>query len=203
VRVLWVPYGAMLKEAPMPEGPPDQILVIRHAEKPPPFGPPVGIKEDGRRDRHSLIVRGWQRAGALAHLLCRPDGDIGCPTAIFSPPAAGRGADHSRPYQTIAPLAARLGVLVDDTHEIDAEEALVAAVRAESGVVLISWEHKRIPRIADAILGDARTAPQTWPDDRFDLIWIFDRDAATGRYCFRQRPQLLLAGDRPEIVTNG
>ena len=76
---------------------PQQILIIRHAEKPPPLGPPPpGIKEDGSHDRHSLVVRGWQRAGALAHLSGHFSGDFGRPTAIFSPPAAGEPGRSSR-----------------------------------------------------------------------------------------------------------
>jgi broad specificity phosphatase PhoE len=186
----------------MPQGPPQQILVIRHAEKPSPLGP-AGITEDGRRDRHALVPRGWQRAGALAHFFCARAGDIGCPTYLFSPPSSGKSGDHGRPHQTITPLAAKLGITIDTTYELDAEHDLVGAVLECDGVVLVSWEHKRIPRIANAILGDAATAPQTWSDGRFDVIWVFDRDPAGGRYTFRQRPQLVLAGDSPEVITFG
>ena len=81
-----------------PEGaPPVKIMLIRHGEKPPPLGPPKGIKEDGREDDHSLIVRGWQRAGALTTYFCYPhDGAIVCPTKIYSPPQPRKGG-RSRP----------------------------------------------------------------------------------------------------------
>ncbi|MBL6617311.1 MAG: hypothetical protein ISP45_25085, partial [Reyranella sp.] len=42
------------------------ILVIRHAEK--PDGVALGVDENGVIDEQSLIVRGWQRAGALVGL---------------------------------------------------------------------------------------------------------------------------------------
>jgi hypothetical protein len=97
------------------------------------------------------------------------------------------------------PVAAKLNVEIDCRFTLDDEPQLVADVLSRSGVVLIAWEHKRIHTIANAILGDATTAPQAWPDDRFDVTWIFERDAS-GRYRFDQRPQMLLAGDRPEVI---
>jgi hypothetical protein len=47
------------------------ILLIRHAEKPedpatPELGP--GLNEQGAADPHSLVIRGWQRAGTWAAL---------------------------------------------------------------------------------------------------------------------------------------
>jgi broad specificity phosphatase PhoE len=189
----------------MPQGPPQQIVLIRHAEKPSPLGPgpASGITEDGRLDPHALVPRGWQRAGALAHFFCTAEGDIGKPTHLFAPPASGKPGDHGRPNQTITPLAAKLGIAIDAGHVLDAEADLVTQVLQRDGVVLIAWEHKRIPRIANAILGDATTAPQQWPQERFDVIWVFDRDPASGRYGFRQRPQLVLGGDSPEVITFG
>ncbi len=183
--------------------PPRQILLIRHGEKPPPSGPPAGIKDDGREDHHSLVVRGWQRAGALAHFFRLPaDAAILVPDAIFAPPLKGDDGDHGRPHQTVMPLAERLGVEIDARYGLDEEDALVAELRGRRGVVLVSWEHNRIPKIANAILGNDTTAPQAWPDDRFDLVWVFDRQPA-GEYAFSQRPQLVLGGDRAEVVTHG
>ncbi len=180
--------------------PPHKILVIRHGEKPPPVGPPAGIEEDGRHDDHALIVRGWQRAGALASFFCSPpDRAIETPTKVYSPPKHGKAGDHGRPYQTVCPVAARIDTEIDIRYTLDEEPQLVADVLAHRGVVLIAWEHQRIHTIANAILGDQTTAPQVWPDNRFDVVWIFDRDAS-GKYRFDQRPQLLLAGDRPEVI---
>ncbi len=190
---------------PESDGPqPRQILLIRHGEKPPPFGPPpAGIKEDGREDHHSLIVRGWQRAGALANFFGAPrDAAIQYPTCLYSPPHAGKDGDHGRPYQTLTAVAAKLGLGIVTTHALDEEQQLVADVMTCGGVVLVAWEHKRIPIIANAILGDATTAPQTWPDDRFDVVWIFDR-TPVGGYRFDQRPQLLLGGDSPDVIPAG
>lgn len=184
-----------------PEGtPPAQILIIRHGEKPPAFGPPAGIKEDGRQDDHSLIVRGWQRAGALVEYFANPrDAAVQRPTWLYSPPKHGKAGDHGRPYQTLCPLAEKLGTEIDTRFTLDEEAQLVTDVRSRTGVVLISWEHKRIHTIANAILGDDTTVPQAWPDDCFDVVWVFDRQPGGG-YRFDQRPQLLLGGDRPEVI---
>jgi hypothetical protein len=66
-----------------------------------------------------------------------------------------------------------------------------------NGVVLISWHHEAIPAIKDALLGD-HSAPQKWDKDRFDLVWVFARTAASWR--FEQVPQFLLAGDKPNPI---
>jgi hypothetical protein len=54
------------------------VLVIRHGEKPDPDNPdrPPGLTSDGVKDKHSLLIRGWQRAGAWAALFgAKLDGD--------------------------------------------------------------------------------------------------------------------------------
>ena len=48
---------------------------------------------------------------------------------------------------------------------------------ASNGVVLIAWHHEKIPAIANLILQN-QSAPQKWPGDRFDVVWIFTRAAA-------------------------
>ncbi|GAC1659020.1 MAG: hypothetical protein NVS4B13_02950 [Candidatus Elarobacter sp.] len=177
-------------------------MLIRHGEKPPKTGPPpAGVRADGSEHEQSLIVRGWQRAGALAQFFAVPwDPAIERPTYLYSPPEQGTEGDHGRPFQTITPLAAKLGVTHDARFVLDAEAELVRDVRTRGGVIVIAWEHKRVPRIANAILRDETTAPQSWPDERFDVAWVFDLQP-DGGYRFSQRPQLLLAGDRPEVIS--
>jgi broad specificity phosphatase PhoE len=179
-----------------------KIMVIRHGEKPPKTGPPpAGVREDGSEHDQALIVRGWQRAGALAQFFGEPwDPAIERPAYLYSPPPHGSDGDHGRPNQTITPLSEKLGVPLDVSFVLDDERKLVADALARGGVVAISWEHKRIPRIANAILGDETTAPQEWPDERFDVVWLFDLQPGGG-YRFSQRPQLLLSGDRADVIS--
>jgi hypothetical protein len=61
--------------------------------------------------------------------------------------------------------------------------------------VLIAWEHEFVPSIANLILGNSSTVPQSWPSARFDVVWTFDLSAVTNTYTFNQLPQLLLQGD--------
>lgn len=68
------------------------------------------------------------------------------------------------------------------------------------GIVLIAWEHEDIPLIANLILGNNTTTPQIWPSERFDVVWTFDLNPATGVYAFSQVPQLLLQGDLPSPI---
>src|SRR5262249_15471890 len=106
------------------------IFVIRHAEK--PVGNHKGVDPNGTEDKDSLIVHGWQRAGALADFFGSKQG-LPAPDRIFASAAAkkagrarrGRGAKSERksgrkngsntgskskrPTQTVIPLAAKLG----------------------------------------------------------------------------------------------
>ncbi len=70
-------------------------------------------------------------------------------------------------------------------------------------MVLICWEHQHIPALAQAIaVLDATTIPSAWPGDRFDVIWTFTVDPATGRYGFGQVPQQLLVGDTDTVISD-
>lgn len=182
-----------------------KIMLIRHAEKPGDPPPPHGVDPDGEKDKESLIVLGWQRAGALAPFFAPAVGPLQSP--LLATPAhlyasdPGNGSKSQRPEQTITPLAQRLGVQVDLEFGEGEETALAAAITALDGVVLVAWQHQAIPAIANAIVGDDTTVPQKWPGDRFDVVWVFDLDASTGSYAFSQVPQRLLAGDSDSVIS--
>ena len=90
-----------------------KIMVIRHAEKPDDAGTVFGVTIQGIQDPDELIVRGWQRAGALATFFAPPDAHfrdqrIEKPRTIF----ASHVAQHSkslRPQHTVGPLAELIG----------------------------------------------------------------------------------------------
>jgi hypothetical protein len=67
-------------------------------------------------------------------------------------------------------------------------------VLATDGMVLVAWEHGAIIDMANRLLGDEKTAPQKWPDSRFDLVWVFDRRSHPDGWMFAQVAQRLCRG---------
>ncbi len=192
-----------VRPAALPPAPASGILVmiIRHAEKPPGSGAPQGIDADGTPDPHSLTVRGWTRAGALVELFAPGSGGIrpglARPSAIYA--AGGTGGEGQRPRETVTPLAARLGVTVTTTYAKGGEPALAAELAHRPGATLVSWQHEEIPALLAAFGAVSPAPPATWPDNRFDLVWVLT-SAAHG-WSFTQVPQLLLDGDSADTIT--
>ncbi|ACD20062.1 phosphoglycerate mutase family protein [Paraburkholderia phytofirmans] len=178
---------------------PHRIMFIRHAEKPGP-NEGIGIETDGKADPESLSVRGWQRAGALARFFCPIEETHATrlkPATVYAP-GTGPSSKSKRAMQTVTPLVALLQLQAASrvnyvtSHLKDDGPALMNDVLAQSGIVLIAWEHKVIPSLI-GLVPDAPTVPSSWPEDRFDMVWILDH--AADKWSFSQLPQLLLAGD--------
>jgi hypothetical protein len=170
---------------------PLKIMIIRHAEK--PNGEP-GIMPSGAVNPEALTATGWKRANALVGLFdpadASPRPPLAKPTRLFA-----SGSESLRPVQTITPLAAALGNLpINTTYRKNQLDKLVAAAKNSEGATLIAWQHEDIPAIAALILGSPSGVPLKWPSDRFDLVWVFDRQD-DGTWSFTQVPQLVLPGD--------
>jgi len=181
--------------------PATKIMLIRHAEK--PDDKDGGVDQKGNADKHDLIVRGWQRAGALVQFFANPpdlNGPIERPATIFATEPA-TGSESKRPLHTVTPLKQWLDIAIDSTIAEGSEQDLVTKASASNGVVLIAWHHEKIPAIANLILQN-QSAPQKWPGDRFDVVWIFSRAAASAPWTFSQAPQLLLSGDLPDVIAS-
>lgn len=130
-------------------GEPSQtVYVVRH------FDTPAGVR-DAR-----LTPRGEARAQALARWFAgRPL------AAVYATPFA-------RTRQTAAPLAAgrKLAPVAYDWRQAS---ALVAAVRAQRGDVLIVGHSNTVPEIVERF-GGTRPAPLSHPD--FGDLWIVRAD---------------------------
>jgi hypothetical protein len=199
---------------------PRQIFVIRHGEKPEDDAGgigrsgPKGVQEDGAANPHSLTVRGWQRAGALGVLfgsLASVRTGLSRPTAMFAPdysarPDEARNAVH-RTVQTLQPLAALLASPIETPCPREAAGDLVNrhVLTAAEAVVLICWDHRNIPGIVQALAAATSVVPtpvlpaQGWPDDCYDVVLSFTRQAGPPpRYQAEAIPQLLLPGDSPQ-----
>ena len=177
------------------------ILIIRHAEKPGEDWPGSGLTSEGGSDDKSLVIRGWQRAGAWAALF-----GTGLNSQSYPRPAVvyavqpGDGANaedgpSKRPAETVSPLCARLGQAAKTNFALGAERDLMKEVLALTGTVLIAWEHKAIvSAILPHIPTDAKL-PSKWPGTRFDVVFRFDRPAGAEQFAFRQLFPQLLSGD--------
>ncbi len=176
-------------------------MLIRHAEKPDVNGN-LGVTISGQEDSRELSVRGWQRAGALLGLFApsgvMPAGSaIVIPTAIF---ASAPTLNSVRPLRTVETLAQRLAIELNASFGNGDEATLIASALDAGTVVLISWNHDGLPKLANAIVGNTQKTPQRWPAERFDVIWVFERPEDGGGWRFQQVPQLLLPGDRLDPI---
>jgi hypothetical protein len=185
-------------------------MIIRHAEKPPKHGgDPLDVQENGEPGNgKSLIVPGWQRAGALNAFFApygsKPsNAEIATPNYIY---AANPNGESQRPWETVTPLAAWLNYAqgapqFNVSYMIGGgEKDLVKSVLALSGVALICWEHDNImPNIMGAINGKIPIAnyasiPNPFPDV-FYLVWVLDLNQDGSSYTWSSVNQNLMAGD--------
>jgi hypothetical protein len=189
---------------------PRTIFIVRHGEKPAETMPPNGIDARGIVNCHSLLPRGWQRAGALAVLFAPHDGQfrpgLRKPTQLIAPyypPALNQPSEKERTHETIQPIADRLGLTIESNGwQEDSSEAELGATlaQAKSGVTLVCWEHKHLPDIANAICPNC--FPIKWPGKRFDIILsltLVDPTKNPPTYSFAQIPQRLLEDDKGKL----
>ncbi len=180
------------------------ILIIRHAEKPGEDWPGPGLSDKGEADTESLVIRGWQRAGAWTALFGAGLGgaDYPAPQAIYAatpgaPDKLNQGPSR-RPYETIAALALRLnGGEPNKSIAKGQEDDLVKVLLKLQGVVLVCWEHKAIisdifPKLPVRNRGDL---PTHWSGTRFDVVLRFDRAAGATDFVFRELFPCLMSGD--------
>jgi len=184
---------------------PIKIMIIRHAEKHQHGSYGLCVSEDGHACRHELTVRGWERAAALINLFA-PAGTgaagsvIHTPRSIFASDATAQ-SPSLRAMHTAGPLAAALGIQVNHDYAEGDEAALAAAVHASPLPTLIVWHHLGIPKLARKIAGGEIECPAQWPEDRFDLVWILERNnARASTWAFSQIAQRLLPGDCPDVL---
>jgi hypothetical protein len=164
---------------------PQSILIIRHGEKP--------VDEDSS---DGLTPKGEERARELHRLFeksaSRPE-PFPKPDFVF---AAKATKNSRRSKLTVAPLAERLMLPVNDSFGKDDAERLVKELLTNSKytgkTVLICWQHGGIPDLAKALGGV--DVPREWPSHEFNRVWrlTYSQD---GKAKFRVVNQRLLEGD--------
>jgi hypothetical protein len=179
---------------------PQQILIIRHAEK------------TGEKGDFHLSKKGMERAEALFQLFAvskdRPDA-LPTPDFIF---AAKTDKSSFRPVDTVTPLAMRLKLPIDTRFHskmpaalsqkadkaLDSEgmlglrDELFGNAKYAGKIILVSWRHTSIAELARTL--KAGKVPAKWEDNVFDRVWQIRYDEK-GTATFLDRPQRLLAGD--------
>lgn len=205
-------------------GLPAAIYIIRHGEKPTTASYPadpdsdagassgkpqqiLGVDIDGQNDDDSLIPQGWQRAGGLATLFDPTDSQFPSPylsrPTLIASPSYGKPEKH-RTYQTVWPLALKLGATPTVTVAVGEEDQLVDWLLQQADqTVLVCWEHDHIQditaQLAPVISGG--DIPGPWPSDRFDIVVALTPSPGDpGTFYCHQVPQLLLAGDSSEPI---
>ncbi|CAM3663785.1 hypothetical protein [Smaragdicoccus niigatensis] len=174
-----------------------RIMIIRHAEKQ-DAAPGPGLTQDGVPNDKALTIRGWTRAGGLAQLFApsygQPPEGLQRPDRVWSPtPQDNSGV---RCTETVMPVAAKLGLKINDTHPLGDEAGVAAELVGLPGVTLVAWEHNHIPALVHALGHITPEPPKLWADNVFDIVFVFTRSG--DGWTYRQVPQLLLAGDRRE-----
>lgn len=172
----------------------ETVVLIRHGEK-----PPGGLGQ--------LDCRGLNRALALPKVI---QSQFGRPDAIFAPDPAKSKPDHFRSYDyvrplaTVEPTAIRFGLPVNTQYGWSDTKSLVAELEKRSyrnALVLVSWEHVELVKVAAALLsdngGDATKLPD-WSYEDYDGIYVVRIvRAADGTHASFERRQEHLDGQSP------
>lgn len=178
---------------------PDVVMFIRHGEKPGDDGPPHGINHKGESDPHSLSVRGWTRAGALAALFGHAPYGTHPGVVVPGRVVATKSTDDyksKREVNTATPTARRLSLDVDESFDHQHAAELAASILADSRPTLVVWHHGSMTDVLQGLpISNRVDVPQRWPEDRFDLIWTLSKAAGESEYRFAVLPQQLLDGD--------
>ena len=163
---------------------PAQVLLIRHAEKPPAGAASVDLSPQGKQ-RSVALPKLFQKSDSRPHPFPAPD-------FIF----ATQNSKHShRPVETVKPLAKKLGLPIKADYPDDDFAKLGDEIfknpHYAGKVVLICWHHGKMPELATAL--QAPGVPSKWKGQVFDRVWQITYDK--GKASFTDRPQQLLPSD--------
>jgi hypothetical protein len=178
---------------------PISIVITRHAEKPADSGKPRGINTEGEHDPHSLSVRGWTRAGALASLFgllpnSRYPG-VQEPAHVYATHPSHE-AESTREYDTAGPTAKKFGVTLESSLKHGEEKELADALIKGNQNTLVVWHHGAIPNLLKHFdIENRADIPAAWPDDRFDLLWVLTKEPSESSFTWHEVNQSLLDGD--------
>ncbi|NOT29315.1 MAG: histidine phosphatase family protein [Planctomycetes bacterium] len=143
------------QEAALPPAAQRTVILVRHAEK----------SSDDPRDP-SLSERGRERAQALAELLAR----AGVKRLVAS--------EYRRTQETLAPLAAALGIAIESTPAREFEALATSLSETPAGATVVVAGHSNtVPLLAarlGAALGDVLDGPQgpALDEQEYDRMFV-------------------------------
>lgn len=164
----WLPLPAQAPASPAPTAAPERartVIVLRHAEKDPGGDP----KDPG------LSEAGARRAAALAELLAHAG-----VTHLFS-------SEYRRTHDTLAPLAARLGLTVQTVPAAKPEELLRALDQLPAGSVAVVAGHSNtvpdvVARLGGELGGLVKSGTTSLlPDEAYDRLAVVTRPPEAAR----------------------
>jgi len=131
-----------------------KIVLVRHGEK--------------EATGESLNCQGLNRAMQLPKVIVSK---FGKPSVIYVPTLNAKASTtHARMFQTASPLAIKYDLSINSKYEVEDYEPLAQSLQAQTGTVVIIWEHKAMDNILKAL--GVKTKGLKWGDDDFDSIWI-------------------------------
>lgn len=140
------------------------VMVIRHAEKP--------------ISGNDLSNDGWRRAECIRDLFSA--NETITPKVIYAQKASKKNnentADSRRQIETVAPLARKLDLVIDNSYteyEVDELSKNVGTLSESEYPVLISWNHDDIKSFLINFGMKYQIAP-TYPSNRYDLVFVIN-----------------------------
>ena len=142
---------------------PAHVILIRHADKP------------ADSENPHLSEAGVARAKALVSFITRDPRmtRLGRPAAVFATQTTKDG-NGQRTQETVAPLAATLGVSVQTPYHGKDYAALATMLLSDPAyagkTVVVCWNHEDIPELAAAL--GVTPMPAKWSGHVFDLVYV-------------------------------
>ncbi len=148
---------------------PREIIVIRHAEKP-PDAEDKGLSELGRRRATSL----------LKFFKENPETSRSWPPIAIYATGLGKGGKGQRCQHTVKPLSASLGVPIQTPFKAEEAADLAKQVLADEKLkgktILICWTKERIPILLEGL--GVRTIPPKLEEDQYDTVYLLKPNVA-------------------------
>lgn len=193
---------------------PQQIIIIRHGEK-----PPTG---------NNLIPQGYTRSYCLVDYFQNSlDTSLyNTPDVIYAQKCSGWDGqntssctDSARPIETVLPFSNSQGIVMNinykETDYVNLAQNIFTTPTNEGKTVLICWEHDHIVDVANSIFSGFTDGIHTQPaivgwnynpfdsDDSsiFDMAWIFTYNNNGQSYSFNVIPEFEVNSSPPYICT--